>query len=418
MFSSFLPLQHYSIMSRFRDLTSPKCDGASPTCSACAKDYNTTCIYEPSTDHRRKGVYKKNSATISYSVVGAVDAALQVALSHSTETPVPMTFPPHADPIAAGTEYKHDSIGEYPDFVGIEWPTTGSTEKNAVVPLSRRDPSPEGISSSHLSIPIRADSIPTHESAKRPLRAFERSPPTQSSLARCARCSDSNMPCDIDTSYPCSHCTDSGEDCARSKRPRLDLQNEDESVIRDAMPFDVGSPTSAPSVSESLLESQLYQYMAGSPHDSSSNEVLSSEKGEEQRKSRSEKRVGRTKGTLRPDQRSQTPNNTQLLVSSVQHPNKRRRTSSLSIDDELWPLAAGDEEKEEEEEEEEEEDTAPKPNTHMAIDGVLEAVQMNPMARSPPSLSFLSQEVQEPKREAERDIVDVLLEMWTVPVSA
>jgi hypothetical protein len=35
-----------------------KCDGAIPSCAACASVYGTECIYDPNSDHRRKGVYK------------------------------------------------------------------------------------------------------------------------------------------------------------------------------------------------------------------------------------------------------------------------------------------------------------------------------------------------------------------------
>ncbi|KAF1927913.1 pathway-specific nitrogen regulator [Didymella exigua CBS 183.55] len=37
-----------------------KCDGTTPACSACAAVYNTECLYDPNSDHRRKGVYKKD----------------------------------------------------------------------------------------------------------------------------------------------------------------------------------------------------------------------------------------------------------------------------------------------------------------------------------------------------------------------
>ncbi|KAL5399977.1 hypothetical protein PMIN03_012588 [Paraphaeosphaeria minitans] len=37
-----------------------KCDGTTPACSACAAVYNTPCVYDPNSDHRRKGVYKKD----------------------------------------------------------------------------------------------------------------------------------------------------------------------------------------------------------------------------------------------------------------------------------------------------------------------------------------------------------------------
>ena len=37
-----------------------KCDGNLPKCAACASVYLTDCEYAPHTDHRRKGVYKKD----------------------------------------------------------------------------------------------------------------------------------------------------------------------------------------------------------------------------------------------------------------------------------------------------------------------------------------------------------------------
>ncbi|KAL7921677.1 fungal-specific transcription factor domain-containing protein [Trichoderma austrokoningii] len=36
-----------------------KCDGALPSCAACASVYGTECVYNPNSDHRRKGVYRE-----------------------------------------------------------------------------------------------------------------------------------------------------------------------------------------------------------------------------------------------------------------------------------------------------------------------------------------------------------------------
>lgn len=36
-----------------------KCDGALPSCAACSSVYETECIYDPNSDHRRKGVYRE-----------------------------------------------------------------------------------------------------------------------------------------------------------------------------------------------------------------------------------------------------------------------------------------------------------------------------------------------------------------------
>ncbi|KAF7196608.1 Nitrogen assimilation transcription factor nit-4 [Pseudocercospora fuligena] len=37
-----------------------KCDGNTPACAACSQVYGTECIYDPNSDHRRKGVYKND----------------------------------------------------------------------------------------------------------------------------------------------------------------------------------------------------------------------------------------------------------------------------------------------------------------------------------------------------------------------
>ncbi|KAK5078863.1 hypothetical protein LTR64_002720 [Lithohypha guttulata] len=41
-----------------------KCDGNLPKCAACASVYLTECEYAPHTDHRRKGVYKKEADSL------------------------------------------------------------------------------------------------------------------------------------------------------------------------------------------------------------------------------------------------------------------------------------------------------------------------------------------------------------------
>ncbi|CAG7918984.1 unnamed protein product [Penicillium olsonii] len=41
-----------------------KCDGNLPSCAACSSVYHTPCVYDPNSDHRRKGVYKKDTDTL------------------------------------------------------------------------------------------------------------------------------------------------------------------------------------------------------------------------------------------------------------------------------------------------------------------------------------------------------------------
>lgn len=41
-----------------------KCDGALPSCAACASVYGTECVYDPNSDHRRKGVYREKADSL------------------------------------------------------------------------------------------------------------------------------------------------------------------------------------------------------------------------------------------------------------------------------------------------------------------------------------------------------------------
>ena len=41
-----------------------KCDGALPSCAACASVYGTECVYDPNSDHRRKGVYREKPGNV------------------------------------------------------------------------------------------------------------------------------------------------------------------------------------------------------------------------------------------------------------------------------------------------------------------------------------------------------------------
>ncbi|MDA4133435.1 MAG: Zn(II)2Cys6 transcription factor domain-containing protein, partial [Thaumarchaeota archaeon] len=64
-----------------------KCDGALPSCAACASVYGTECLYDPNSDHRRKGVYReKNDST------KAQNSTLQIlieAILNAAEDDVP-----------------------------------------------------------------------------------------------------------------------------------------------------------------------------------------------------------------------------------------------------------------------------------------------------------------------------------------
>ncbi|KAK5998234.1 Nitrogen assimilation transcription factor nit-4 [Cladobotryum mycophilum] len=64
-----------------------KCDGALPSCAACASVYGTECIYNPNSDHRRKGVYREKLDSMK-----AQSSTLQIiveAILNASEDEVP-----------------------------------------------------------------------------------------------------------------------------------------------------------------------------------------------------------------------------------------------------------------------------------------------------------------------------------------
>ncbi|SPQ23579.1 855aaf97-c8d4-4039-9beb-82a4d6245f35 [Thermothielavioides terrestris] len=64
-----------------------KCDGAVPSCAACASVYGTECVYDPNSDHRRKGVYREKT-----DIMKAQSSTLQIlieAILNAAEEDVP-----------------------------------------------------------------------------------------------------------------------------------------------------------------------------------------------------------------------------------------------------------------------------------------------------------------------------------------
>ncbi|KAF9874800.1 nitrogen assimilation transcription factor nira [Colletotrichum karsti] len=64
-----------------------KCDGALPSCAACASVYGTECVYDPNSDHRRKGVYREKIDSMK-----ARNSTLQIlieAILNASEDEVP-----------------------------------------------------------------------------------------------------------------------------------------------------------------------------------------------------------------------------------------------------------------------------------------------------------------------------------------
>jgi ssDNA-binding Zn-finger/Zn-ribbon topoisomerase 1 len=64
-----------------------KCDGVLPSCAACASVYGTECVYDPNSDHRRKGVYREKTDSMK-----ARSSTLQIlieAILNAAEEDVP-----------------------------------------------------------------------------------------------------------------------------------------------------------------------------------------------------------------------------------------------------------------------------------------------------------------------------------------
>ena len=64
-----------------------KCDGALPSCAACSSVYGTECVYDPNSDHRRKGVYREKVDSMK-----AQNSTLQIlveAILNASEEDVP-----------------------------------------------------------------------------------------------------------------------------------------------------------------------------------------------------------------------------------------------------------------------------------------------------------------------------------------
>lgn len=64
-----------------------KCDGNLPKCAACASVYLTECEYAPHTDHRRKGVYKKDGDNVK-TKTSTLQILTQALLNHAEEDAV------------------------------------------------------------------------------------------------------------------------------------------------------------------------------------------------------------------------------------------------------------------------------------------------------------------------------------------
>ncbi|RDW80481.1 putative pathway-specific regulatory protein nit-4 [Coleophoma crateriformis] len=64
-----------------------KCDGNTPSCAACSSVYGTECVYDPNSDHRRKGVYKEKLDSLK--TRNSTLQTLVQAILNATEDEVP-----------------------------------------------------------------------------------------------------------------------------------------------------------------------------------------------------------------------------------------------------------------------------------------------------------------------------------------
>ncbi|CZR63477.1 probable pathway-specific regulatory protein nit-4 [Phialocephala subalpina] len=64
-----------------------KCDGNMPSCAACSSVYGTECVYDPTSDHRRKGVYKEKIDSLK--TRNSTLQTLVQAILNATEDDVP-----------------------------------------------------------------------------------------------------------------------------------------------------------------------------------------------------------------------------------------------------------------------------------------------------------------------------------------
>lgn len=95
-----------------------KCDGNLPKCAACASVYLTECEYAPHTDHRRKGVYKKDTESLK-----TKNSTLQIlihAILNYEEEEVPelvrqIRTCDNLEELAASIEAKEKGLAEEPD---------------------------------------------------------------------------------------------------------------------------------------------------------------------------------------------------------------------------------------------------------------------------------------------------------------
>ncbi|KAI9798141.1 MAG: hypothetical protein M1825_005645 [Sarcosagium campestre] len=95
------------------------CDGNIPSCAACASVYGTRCIYDPNSDHRRKGVYKKdidNLKTRNSTLQTLIEAILNFPEDEVAELVRQIRNCDSLDDVAESITAKESGAGTKEDF--------------------------------------------------------------------------------------------------------------------------------------------------------------------------------------------------------------------------------------------------------------------------------------------------------------
>ncbi|KAG9247368.1 fungal-specific transcription factor domain-containing protein [Calycina marina] len=105
-----------------------KCDGKVPKCSSCTILYATECVYDPNSDHRRKGVYKEKVDALK-----TKSATLQIliqAILNAAEDDVPALIRQirtceSLDDVADNINRQEQGLEEENDLEDVDYMTTG-----------------------------------------------------------------------------------------------------------------------------------------------------------------------------------------------------------------------------------------------------------------------------------------------------
>jgi hypothetical protein len=103
-----------------------RCDGNLPACAACSSVYYTQCVYDPNSDHRRKGVYRKDEKLKTRNTT--LEILIQ-ALLNASEADVPelvreIRTCESLDTVAEALLAKEAAVKEEAEEEPMEWDTS------------------------------------------------------------------------------------------------------------------------------------------------------------------------------------------------------------------------------------------------------------------------------------------------------